>query len=348
MTNCRNIPLKILAVEPIGAHESFDRFFLRCFRTLGHVTLAAPVRFAESADVDARIDIPAPLFRQRGKVGARWNAIRVLDYILKNVSLEDYDVIVFLAYETISFSVRWPRSKKVFLFEHNNIENARGSYIKTFFYNRISANAVRLAFQNPSVQFIQETTGGVAVQVPFPYCRQEVSDSGVGPNKSVPDRPPGQPIVIFSPSSSTPEESQDGLKEFASTRNDVYYAICKGSPAKKADGWETRPFFDDYEGLMQSCAMVFVGVRSRFDYRVSGAAYEALSFGKPVVLFDSVFARELRDENPGLVFVIKDMDDIQNIEIDPKGTRKAQERFLRRHSFDAILTKMATAILAEI
>lgn len=306
------------------------------------MTFVAPTGFLESADVDTRIDIPTSFFRHRTKIGARWSAIRVLSYILKNVSLENYDAIVFMGYETISFSICWHRNQKVFLFEHNNIENARGSWIKTFFYNKISINAVRLVFQDPIVKFIRETIGGDVVQIPHPYYRQDVSDSGIGPNGIVSSLRPEQPIVIFSPSNSTSQETQDRLKKFVSTTNGAYYATCKGCPAERTDAWEVRPFFDDYQGQMRTCDMVFVG--ACFDYRVSGVAYEALSYGKPIVLFDSIFARELYSKNPDIVFIIKKLEDILYIKINSKKIQDVHSQFLKKHSFYTIKTIIESAL----
>lgn len=336
--------LRILAIEPAGFHRNFNTFFLRCLGAIGHVTFVAHVGYLESCAVDSRIDIPAPLLRHKTKLGARWSAIRVLNYILRNAHLDDYDAIVFLAYETISFSLRWPKSRKVFLFEHNNIENTLGSRIKTFFYRNISSNVVHLAFQPRIAQHICDVYDRSTVHIPHPHYRRDVTDSGDCSDTPAPHRSEGR-TIIFSPSASTPEPIQERLKKFASTTNGAYFAVCKGTPAEKTDAWEVRPFFDNYEDLMRSCDVVFLG--TRFDYHVSGVAYEALSYGKSLVLLDCPFARELHDENPRMVFVINDINDILGVEINPEKIKEDYERFLREHSFDTILAKMEPVILAQ-
>lgn len=346
--NCTSISgykrelLRVLAIEPIGSHKSFNNIFLRSFRAIGHVTLVAPQGYLESCRVDARIDIPAPLLRHKTKVGARWSAIRVLHFIQRNICLKDYDIIVFLAYETISFFISWPRSRKVFLFEHNNIDNASDSWVKMFFYRHLLSKVTHLTFQKHIAQHIGDICGRRAVCIPLPCCRADVSDFGVLEKKNTMSKSFGKRKIVFSPSSSTPQSIQDELKKFVTREKDVYYAICKGKSIERSDAWEVQPFFEKFENLLSSCDIVFFG--AHFDYRVSGVAYEALSYGKPLVLLNCSFARELHDEYPHMVFIIKEMADIQRIEINQEQIEKEQKKFLSEHSFDTVSSRIKSAL----
>jgi hypothetical protein len=295
----------------------------------------------ESNTVDHRIDIPEPLLRHRSRLGARWAQTRALNYILNKVQLDDYDASIFLAYETISFSLRWPKKQITFLFEHNNIENALGSLIKTFFYRRLSPNVVHLAFQNHIAEYIRDACGRNVVHVPHPHYRNDVSDSGINSDTALSRRSEDR-TIIFSPSGSTPSMIQDELKMFVSTTNGAHYAICKGKHAEKTDDWEVFPFFDNYEVLMRKCDMVFLG--ARHDYRVSGVAFEALSYGKAIALLDSPFARELNKSYPHLVFPIKTVGDILGLETNPEKMRGEHALFLREHSFDSVRANMIAAL----
>jgi len=330
---------RILAIEPGGfrGHRNLNTFFLRVLGAIGCVTFAAPEEYLDSCEVYCRINIPSQFLRYKTKFGARWSQFRVLNYILRNVSLDNYDAVVFLAYETISFSLRWPRSRKVFLFEHNNIENARGSRIKTFAYEHLSPNAIHLAFLHHIAKHIKDRSGRSATYIPHPYYRRDVSESGIcsefSPSLST------ERTIIFSPSASTPGPIQDKLKRFASEGQNSYYAICKGATEEKTDACEVRPFFDNYENLMRTCDMVFLG--ACFNYRVSSVAYEALSYKKPLLLLDSPFARALHNDYPHLVFPVKDMDEIPEVVIDREAIRREHAQFLREHSYDAVCGTMA-------
>lgn len=350
----KSIP-KILAVEPVGCdgHKSFNNFFLKCFNLLGCVTYVAPERFLDSCSVDSQICIPESLLRQTSKAGARLSGLRVLNYILKNISLENFDAIVFLNYETISFSVVWPKNRKVFLFEHN-IDSSRGNCIKIFFDDRISSNAVRFVLQKHIKEFLIsnysnsrsrcEINKNRVVYIPHPHYRPNMSSSN-NDQFFLPEFVLGKRITIFSPSGSTPQSVQDELKRIVSNEKGRFYAICKGESVIKSDYWEVQPFFQNYEELLRSCDMVFQG--ACFENRVSGVAYEALSFGKPIILLDCSFARELRREYPNMVLIINDLKNILtltlNINLDK--FKVDQERFLLNHSFSTISKIIKNSLL---
>jgi len=344
MPNDRGFPMRILAIEPAGfkGHKKFNAYFLRCLRGIGKVTFVAPSDYLTSCDVDTRADIPESLLRHNSKFGARWSAIRVLDYILKNIRLDDYDAIVFLAYETISFSLRWPKGRKTFLFEHNNIEDALGSVVKTFFYKHISANCTHLTLLNHSAQYIQNAYRRSAVYIPHPYYRAGVSDSGIPIEPISPPNLSSHKIKIFSPSTSTPQSVQGELKKYVTTTNGKYHAIFKGNITAKGEDWETSPFFKNYENLMQSCDRVFLG--ACFEYRVSGVAYEALSYGKIIAHLDSPFARELMKDYPHLLFPIKAVSDISELSIDPEKMDEDHRQYLIDHSFLSICEKIRSIL----
>ena len=335
--------MKILAIDPIGVrgHKEFNATILRVLMTIGQVTFVAPHGYTVTCAVTKRIDIPTGLSQFRTKIGARWSQIRTLDYILKKVCLRDYDAVVFLAYDTISFCLSWPRKNKVFLFEHNNIDASLGSLIKTFFYRHLSPNAIHLTFQEPIAQYIQDTFGMKAVYVPHPYYRSDVNCLGFCPRTTLIHHSEDRKVV-FSPSLSTPKADQNELKNLISEWHEKYYLICKGVTVEKTDAYEVLPFFHNYEDLMHTCDIVFLG--ARFDYRVSGVAYEALSYAKPVVLLNCAFARTLQREFPHLVFSIDTVKDLSKIVIDHKKAKEEAVRFLREHSLDTIRTELVQAL----
>lgn len=334
------IPFKILVVEPFGfpGHRSFNAFILSCLQDIGSVDFVAPSGYMDSYSVDKRVDIPADLLKFSTKLGSRLSAIRVLRFVLRNINMSEYQSVVFLAYETVSFSMCWPANNRTFVFEHNNLDNVIGSLFKEFFYKNISSSVVHIAFQEHIARFIKSKYSRCAVRLPHPYYRSGLirdESPKIFPVESSSSR---DARIIFSPSSSTPNFIQDGLKTFVSSTAGSFYAICKGSPASKDTFWEVCPFFEDYEKIMQDCDFVFFG--AHFDYRVSGIAFEALSYGKPLVLFDSLFARELYSENPGLVFIIKEFNDIHAIELDSESIELGHKSFLFEHSREVIQDKL--------
>jgi hypothetical protein len=337
--------MKILCIEPIGfqGHLNFNKYILQAIGKIGDITLIAPAKYLTECSLSNRISIPESLTngQSRSKIGARVSQIRVINFILKKVCLDDYHAIIFLAYETISFCLRWPRNRNVYIFEHNNIENNHHNTIKRLFYRYLPASTRHFVFLPHIKEYIKQSAGRKAFHIPHPHYRE---DYYLEPDKhkACSVSKPSRRLVIFSPSSSTPRRFQKKLKFFVSTRTDKYYAICKDTVTRNAQAWESQPFFKDYEQVLSSCDLVFIA--ARFDYRVSGVAYEALSYGKLLVLFDTPFARALKSQYPSLVFLIQNIEDIAMIEFDPLLMRQDHGRFIRNHSIKAIKQALSTAI----
>lgn len=341
MKICFDSSRKFLLIEPVGfqGHENFNSFFLKIFNILGQVTFIAPIGYLDACSVVSRINIPVSMGGYRTKFNARWSQVCVLRYILKKIDLDEYDAVIFLSYETISLSIVWPKNSKTFLFEHNNIDNFLCSRIKKFFYKNLSKKNVHFVFQDYIAQYLADTYGKSAICIPHPYYRTfDGAEHFLSENSSLKFDYP----VIFSPSSSTPDCIQNNLKKNAQKWRTQYYIIFKGNFEEKTVGYESRPFFENYDELMQRCDFVFLG--ARFCYRVSGVIYEALSYGCPVILFKSPFAMELQKEYPNMVFLISSVDDIQWLVVDKEKIMEDHTRFLHAHDFESICVRVAKAL----
>jgi hypothetical protein len=334
--------IRILAVDPVGprGHRNFDTFFLRVLKRLGHVTFVAPQGYLDTIQADARIDLPFRCRGRRGRVSGRWTQVMALRHIQKRLALEAYDVIVFLAYETLSFCLAWSRKWRVCLFEHNNIENAYRSKIKSLFYRYLPSSTSHFVFQQHVGDYIRDRTRRSAKSIPFPYYRTDVTSSGEEIARSSIFRV-REPVIVFSPSSSTPLSIQRQLRSFASKNMGRYFAVFKDTVACRTGAWESRPFFCDYEERLRSCDFVFVG--SRFEYRVSNVAYESLSYGRPTIMFASSFSEALRKEYPHLVFLIQVVEDILGLKLNSERMLEEHGIFLRRHSFASVLEAVRLA-----
>jgi hypothetical protein len=269
----------------------------------------------------------------------RWSQIRTLNFILKAINITQYDAVIFLSYETISLSLRWPSKFKVFLFEHNNIDNAKNSVIKRFFYRNLPSLAIHLVFQNHIKDFIENRSHRRAEYLPHPYYQTDFSekDNHFQIIKKNPKKK-----IIFSPSASTPENLQKALIAFAGQHNCMFQIICKGSENKCSENHIVRPFFDDYEKMMKDSDYVFLG--KKFDYRVSGVAFEALSYGKTVIMKDCLFAQELREKYPNMVRIIYRLEDLLYLRTDTENLKRENERFIVEHCFDNIVAKTSNII----
>jgi glycosyltransferase involved in cell wall biosynthesis len=335
--------VRILAVDPLGykGHISFNGYFLRILRDLGRVALATFPSYHRHFDADTRIEIPERLASAPGapKLALRIRQFRILHHILRNLPLGEFDAIVFLIYETISFAVRWPRNRKAFLFEHDNLDSALRNRVRMHFFCRLPANAVHLPFLEHAARRIVGEFGRHAERILHPHYRYGVTVPSADDDTGA--KVAGGKKTIFSPCWSTPPATQAELKRFVSERPD-YYLICKGPHEERTQFYEQQPFFERYESLLRTCDMVFNG--ARFDYRASGCAYEALSHGTPVVLLDCPFGRKLRWAYPGLTFLIDNVAEFPRVTTEPRRAREDHAKFLREHSYEAIRDQLAEAL----
>ncbi|NVJ60864.1 MAG: hypothetical protein HWE27_10765 [Gammaproteobacteria bacterium] len=213
-----------------------------------------------------------------------------------------YEFVMFLAYETISMSVfsrlipKYVR-KKIFIFNHNNIDQALGNKIKNFFFKRISSDVNHLVYEKYIKEFLEERykKKSIVVSHPIPKVDEFLDDDKV--------------LQVFSPSAGGKIYNQD-IIQYSSGSRDVKF-ILKGDIEFESSNCVVKRYFDDYFDLLRKSAFVFIPVN--YDYRVSGVVYEALANNCWVVMLDSLFAREISNRYPGEIFVIRNINELSDV-----------------------------------
>lgn len=334
--------MKILAIEPLGekGHINSNGVFLRALRDIGDVTLATFAGYQGNFDCDKRVAIPDRFHGGDLKVGRRINGIRALRYVQRSTDLSRFDIVFFLCYEEVSLAATWPARPRTYVFEHNNLDAISRSRVKRFCYRRLSRQVVHIAYMRYIADHIQTEYGAQAYEISHPYYRSCNGDSGAEAGH-VPSGGTDRPTTIFSPSGSTDADLLNRLTHFVSQR-DQYYLVAKAPHEQQGKCYRLRRFFDQYAREMEQCDLVFFG--GRYSYRVSGIVFEAISFGKPAVVLDCRFARELQKTYPSSVITIRDIAEMDGIRPDHEGIRREQELFLQRHSYDRIKNELANVL----
>lgn len=339
--------MNILVVNPMApdGHVKFDQEIIRSLRGIGTVTLAAPPGYLEDCEVDTRKHIDVPNIHTTSKIGARWSQIKALGYVLKNFRPESYDAVVFLAYELISFAVRWPTRIPVLLFEHNNIDEVSRSRIKKFVFKRFVNNNRHVAYEQYIADYLSKQLGKESFHVPHPVTI-DVSGSSDGvlvdwKMETANDQRPA-PLKIFSPSWRTPVAVQRELAELAKSSPNEFHAVIRGQDFEITANYEVRPYFEDFENSMRDADICLIG--GRYDYRVSAIAYQALSINKTILMFDSPFARELLAQYPEQVFVINSTSDIPDMRSELNRVANSSKSFLYAHSPRTIKMSLENAL----
>ena len=61
-------------------------------------------------------------------------------------------------------------------------------------------------------------------------------------------------------------------------------------------------------------------------------AYEALSWGRPVIMYDCLFSRCLKQNYPSLVVIIDSITDLKKLELGGESSSRESLQFLECHS----------------
>jgi len=333
--------MRVLVVEPIGAHKALAAFFLRCLSSASiEVTFVCPESFLDFQE-GRLCEIPKRLFRKKGKLGSRIDASLVLIFIQKSMELDTFDAILFLTYETITFSVFWPKNITTLVLEHNNLDNCLGSRVKEFFYSRLGDSVFHLTFETYISERIETKFGARVETILHPtICGVENSKNrtqllqaqGVGESTK----------LIFSPSASTPERYTKALCSLSESANGEFYFLAKGPNPRVGLNWKICRYFQNFDSLLAASDAAFLG--KNYEYRVSGIVYEALGVGTHIIMPDCLFGRCMKKKYPTEISLYRKISDVRRvIQQLPKGQRPSSS-FLEIHSKEEISKQLLNTV----
>ena len=319
--------MNILVIDPLSelGHKNFTTYLLNILSGCGEVSFVTKKGYLDKENNKYKIlHFPNKFFKiSISKFSFRLRQIIYIYSIYKDIKKEKkYDLILFTSYETISFAVStlFFNINKVYVIEHNNIDQIVLNKVKSWFYQRINNEITHIAFEKYITTFLQVKYGKKTLYLPHPFYKY--SNNDFGKNK-----------VIFSPSSTYKESVAEKLIEFCK-KND-YYLIAKGKQEVISERIIVRPFFNNYYQNIEKSTLIFIS--NFFLYRVSGVAFDALAYGRPIVGFRSLFLEELKKQYCYIVFVIDDVNEIKNIKFNLKKMKLDFYKFKKEHGEVAIL-----------
>ena len=327
---------KILVVDPLAEkeqHINFNKFFLNVFEDFLQVTFLSKKDYIiKFKNLNIKLEYFPIKEKWKNKIGFRFFQIKLLKYAFKFYKEKNYDFIFFLSYETISFSLVAPKNIRVYVFEHINIDKVLKNKIKSFFYRKIPLNVVHVVCENYILKFIKKEFNKNGIQVPFPYYHNVDKEmiNNILNNKSK------NITKIFAPSGGNDISIIEKLKKFVITNN--WFLITKGDEEKKSNFYLVKKYFENYNSIMMESNYVFLAVD--YKYRVSGVAYEAISYCLPIIGIRSLFLSELKKQYPTFVNIINDSDEILKININNNKLKLEYNEFLEKHSFINIKKKI--------
>lgn len=302
-----NRPIDILFVDPLSdGHSSFNQLYAQ--------SLSKTLQVAVAFCYGYRIALPAHLglrrlvrtrLRTMGKVGYRFDCLVTTLHVAFLALIVRPRAIVFSSYETISLScVSYLLPKRTYAIDHNNIDELN-SAVKRFFFQRIRRRIVHIGFA-PYICERTRSLGQRVIHIPFPIRHAD-------PVNNERLRHSAPPLQAFAPSGQQDLESVKRFLEIIAgdPRIELLMKRQTGVDADSYTNVHSTDYYADYE--QQLLSSDFIVVLSRFEYRVSGVAYEAIGANKPVFMARSRFATFLKEEFPRQVRMVDDCDSVEDL-----------------------------------
>jgi hypothetical protein len=234
-------------------------------------------------------------------LGFRFNQIISLQRVKRNINKEKFQIVIFLGYETISMSfflltIKKSIRKKLFILNHNNIDELLKSKVKKWVFNNIMAKINHLAYEPYIKKYLEEEYGKKAYLLSHPI---PITKKNIG--KKV--------FQIFCPSSGGKAYNSEIVK-FAKKNTNINF-IIKGDTESEGPNYVIKKHFDQYFEILKESAFVLIPVQ--YKYRVSGVIYESLANNCTIIMLDSLYAKEMKFRLPEEVYIIKKIKELNSL-----------------------------------
>lgn len=321
--------VKILVVDPVGemGHVKFNKSILEALSSRYDVEFLSTKGYSDLGKNICDYSVfPHSIFdsftnKYFSRIVLYLRSLFAVTYSKKN----NFDVLYFITFETISLSLVPLKNTKVWLHNHNNIDDMLKSKFKSYLFGFLSRRASLLVIEEYMADFLSTRYNCDVYTIPHPSF---LTDSGRVYDST------GK--IVFSPSGTYDSFLMDELEKTATEQDFVLWA--KGKVEKETENVVKKKYFHDYEERIQNASVIFI--INKISYRVAGIMYEALSFGKTVVGIDSLFMREIKKQYPNLVYIVDDISSINACDIEnwsqTSGRLEEYIDFVEKHSIENI------------
>ncbi|HAS8547369.1 TPA: hypothetical protein I7775_20395 [Vibrio vulnificus] len=211
-----------------------------------------------------------------------------LALFLRNIS---YKECIFLSYENISFFPFSYTNNRIFVLEHNNIDQLLSSKLKSLFYRFTSNEVEHIVFEDYIGEYINSKYNKKYSVLEHPK-RLIVS---LEPDEIDRD-------YVFCPSGDASYDFLIKLSRYCKHNNFLLITKDKYDLSQECNVIQKK-FFSNYDTIFKNAKYIAIGVD--FSYRVSGVFYEAIANGKRVILNDCIFSSHVtRKYNKNIEIVL--------------------------------------------
>ncbi|MFC4100412.1 hypothetical protein [Paenibacillus xanthanilyticus] len=318
---------KLLIIEPLSpiGHRDINQVTIELLKNDYCITYVSKEDYLDEAvlrDINF-CGIPAALFEPSGKIKTRLNNLRILDYIAEKVNLEDYNKVLFMSYETVTFSLyarlHFRKLNHIFVLNHMNIDEVVFNRVKRMFFKLIPMQIVHLNYASFITDYVKaefKKKSGTIRHTLNTYKLKDISCE----NDRLLDFLNDEYKLIVAPSNNRLDkklvEKLIELDQSGELEKSKVRLFLKSKDTKyQGNNLQIVNLYlkdSEFNFLVDRANYVFLPyIETEYFYRVSGVFYDCITFNKPIICSQMEFFKSMFDSSGKIGYMyrsIKDLD----------------------------------------
>lgn len=317
--------MKVLYVDitsPIG-HKNYNYKILSLLSELAEIDVAFKKDYLQKFNVDyvnKIYDIPDKFFSENlqekkssklYKLIYRYYIFKSMQWVNSIIKQGNYDIVFFSSIEVISFSLGALKPKTRYCFVDHAIADLDRNKVKQFFWKHINHKIDAIVMENYIGDFLKDKlkikNNIWILKHPLPKIEY---------NECLQTKKDKMAKYIFAPSGSNDEKFVQYLIDNDNLIPNFKIVIKSKNINYKSDKlhvFNNRISDDEYYNLMLNCSFILLPYDDSYNYRVSGVFFEAIEFGKLVLLNANNSLSYYVEKYPNTVFGYNGYENFMNL-----------------------------------
>ena len=311
-------------LSPYG-HINLNIILLRILAKFASVDVAWKQSYAEIDSLSKIIrtfySIPLDYYQFRSKIYDRIKNIKLIKWILNDIDVNKYDLIFISSYETISFSLAWPKKlhPRVVILNHNNLDELVDKR-KLFLFKHIPKYVEYIVFEEYMKEYLLKE---VKISNKVWVVNHPIDLSKVDNYKKIIDKSKicKDDKIIFAPSGSNDENFIAQLVNLQKEKNFLsqfpFKLIIKSQGVEYQDNHliVTKKYFgyEEYISYFWNSLLILLPYPKGFHYRISGVLFDCFAFKKRFISSSIPIFKYYTNKYPGTGETFDSINEFQEI-----------------------------------
>lgn len=295
--------MKILIIDLLSpdGHRFYNKKIIKILRSHKIEFLGKKNYLNEFKSISSQF-IPEEYFVYKNKLDFRIKNIKKLLWINQNYNFNEYDIVLFTGYETISVSIIYKliRYKKIYIINHNNLMDLYNP-IKRIFFKSINKNISHIVLDESFEKILKDKylikNNIYTLRHPVESIYNEETEK-----------------IIFAPSQGNDEKFFNELivkKENLQKQDYKLYVKTKNIKYSDENLVIYNDFISDekYLRLFKKSKIIFLFYDENFNMRVSSILLNALASKKIVITNKNEYFISMSEKYPNLIYTIDVVDE---------------------------------------